>query len=99
MAEGMGLEPTGLLHLTRFPGELLSHSVNPPSRLPNITNNRVCFKWNIPTYAFKWCLLFLRILMGPGFFAAGIKDMDRSGDAGDAGLGLQIGNGLLESGL
>ena len=31
MAEDMGLEPTGLLHLTRFPGELLSHSVNPPS--------------------------------------------------------------------
>ena len=30
MAEDMGLEPTGLLHLTRFPGELLSHSVNPP---------------------------------------------------------------------
>ena len=28
----MGLEPTGLLHLTRFPGELLSHSVNPPRR-------------------------------------------------------------------
>lgn len=26
----MGLEPTGLLHLTPFPGELLSHSVNPP---------------------------------------------------------------------
>ena len=32
MAEGTGLEPAGLLHLTRFPGELLSHSVNPPSR-------------------------------------------------------------------
>ena len=31
MAESMGLEPTGLLHLTRFPGELLSHSVNPPN--------------------------------------------------------------------
>ena len=31
MAEGTGLEPAGLLHLTRFPGELLSHSVNPPS--------------------------------------------------------------------
>lgn len=31
LAEDMGLEPTGLLHLTRFPGELLSHSVNPPS--------------------------------------------------------------------
>ena len=30
MAEGTGLEPAGLLHLTRFPGELLSHSVNPP---------------------------------------------------------------------
>lgn len=30
MAEDMGLEPTGLLHLTPFPGELLSHSVNPP---------------------------------------------------------------------
>ena len=30
LAEDMGLEPTGLLHLTRFPGELLSHSVNPP---------------------------------------------------------------------
>lgn len=28
----MGLEPTGLLHLTPFPGELLSHSVNPPYR-------------------------------------------------------------------
>ena len=26
----MGLEPTRLLHPTRFPGELLSHSVNPP---------------------------------------------------------------------
>ena len=30
VAEGMGLEPTRLLHPTRFPGELLSHSVNPP---------------------------------------------------------------------
>ena len=30
LAESMGLEPTGLLHLTRFPGELLSHSVNSP---------------------------------------------------------------------
>lgn len=30
LAEGMGLEPTGLSHLTPFPGELLSHSVNPP---------------------------------------------------------------------
>ena len=30
MAEDMGLEPTRLLHPTRFPGELLSHSVNPP---------------------------------------------------------------------
>ena len=30
LAEGMGLEPTRLLHPTRFPGELLSHSVNPP---------------------------------------------------------------------
>ena len=29
MAEGMGFEPTGLLRLTRVPGELLSHSVNP----------------------------------------------------------------------
>ena len=34
LAEDMGLEPTGLLHLTRFPGELLSHSVNPPCLLP-----------------------------------------------------------------
>ena len=33
LAEDMGLEPTGLLHLTRFPGELLSHSVNPPCYL------------------------------------------------------------------
>ena len=31
MAEDTGLEPAGLLHLTRFPGELLSHSVNPPN--------------------------------------------------------------------
>ena len=30
LAESMGLEPTRLLHPTRFPGELLSHSVNPP---------------------------------------------------------------------
>lgn len=30
LAEDTGLEPAGLLHLTRFPGELLSHSVNPP---------------------------------------------------------------------
>ena len=30
VAEDTGLEPAGLLHLTRFPGELLSHSVNPP---------------------------------------------------------------------
>ena len=30
MAEDTGLEPAGLLHLTSFPGELLSHSVNPP---------------------------------------------------------------------
>ena len=29
MAEGMGFEPTGLLRLTRVPGGLLSHSVNP----------------------------------------------------------------------
>ena len=33
MAEDTGLEPAGLLHLTRFPGELLSHSVNPPQYL------------------------------------------------------------------
>ena len=32
LAEDMGLEPTGLLRLTPFPGELLSHSVNPPCR-------------------------------------------------------------------
>ena len=31
MAESMGLEPTGLLRLTRFPGGLLSHSVNSPN--------------------------------------------------------------------
>lgn len=31
LAEDTGLEPAGLLHLTRFPGELLSHSVNPPN--------------------------------------------------------------------
>lgn len=31
LAEDMGLEPTGLLHLTRIPSELLSHSVNPPN--------------------------------------------------------------------
>ena len=31
LAESMGLEPTRLLHPTRFPGELLSHSVNSPS--------------------------------------------------------------------
>ena len=30
MAESMGLEPTRLLHPTRFPGELLSRSVNSP---------------------------------------------------------------------
>ena len=99
LAEDTGLEPAGLLHLTRFPGELLSHSVNPPSRLPNITNNRVCFKWNIPTYALKRRLLLLRILMGPGFLTAGVNNVNRSGDAGDACLGLQISNGLLESGL
>ena len=29
LAEGMGFEPTGLLRLTRVPGGLLSHSVNP----------------------------------------------------------------------
>ena len=33
LAEDMGLEPTRLLHPTRFPGELLSHSVNPPCYL------------------------------------------------------------------
>ena len=33
LAEDMGLEPTRLLHPTRFPGELLSHSVNPPHRV------------------------------------------------------------------
>ena len=32
LAEDMGLEPTGLLHLTAFPMQLLSHSVNPPNR-------------------------------------------------------------------
>ena len=29
----MGLEPTRLLHPTRFPGELLSRSVNPPQQV------------------------------------------------------------------
>ena len=29
LAEGEGFEPAGLLRLTRVPGELLSHSVNP----------------------------------------------------------------------
>lgn len=33
LAEDTGLEPAGLLHLTRFPGELLSHSVNPPNSI------------------------------------------------------------------
>lgn len=33
LAEDMGLEPTGLLHLTAFPMRLLSHSVNPPSTI------------------------------------------------------------------
>ena len=32
LAEGMGLEPTRPFSPTRFPGELLSHSVNPPCR-------------------------------------------------------------------
>ena len=32
LAESKGLEPSGLLHLTRFPGELLSHSVNSPKQ-------------------------------------------------------------------
>ena len=44
MAEDTGLEPAGLLHLTRFPGELLSHSVNPPCRSYNITNLAISFK-------------------------------------------------------
>ncbi len=30
LAEDKGLEPSGPFSLTRFPGELLSHSVNPP---------------------------------------------------------------------
>ena len=33
LAEGTGLEPAGLLRLTRVPGELLSHSVNPLYRV------------------------------------------------------------------
>ena len=33
LAEDMGLEPTGPFSRTRFPGELLSHSVNPPYAL------------------------------------------------------------------
>ena len=37
LAESMGLEPTGLLHLTRFPGELLSHSVNSPNRFGTLS--------------------------------------------------------------
>ena len=44
LAEDMGLEPTRLLHPTRFPGELLSHSVNPPSRSNTITNSQRSFK-------------------------------------------------------
>ena len=44
LAEDTGLEPAGLLHLTRFPGELLSHSVNPPSRSNTITNSQRSFK-------------------------------------------------------
>ena len=39
LAEDMGLEPTGLLHLTPFPWELLSHSVNPPKAFPGILIN------------------------------------------------------------
>lgn len=41
MAEDTGLEPAGLLHLTRFPGELLSHSVNPPDTLIIIIDNLI----------------------------------------------------------
>lgn len=56
LAEDMGLEPTGLLHLTRIPSELLSHSVNPPNvcfllslraTCINLTQMVVGCKWNL----------------------------------------------------
>lgn len=56
LAEDMGLEPTGLLHLTRIPSELLSHSVNPPNvcfllslraTYINLTQMVVGCKWNL----------------------------------------------------
>ncbi len=40
LAEDTGLEPAGLLRLTRFPGELLSHSVNPPCQRNISTSDR-----------------------------------------------------------
>ena len=55
----MGLEPTRLLHPTRFPGELLSHSVNPPKQPSiNLTWGNAFFKINIPCHA----LCFLTVI-------------------------------------
>lgn len=65
LAEGMGLEPTRLLHPTRFPGELLSHSVNPPKQPSiNLTRGNAFFKINIPCHALCFlivitCTLYL----------------------------------------
>ena len=49
LAEDTGLEPAGLLHLTRFPGELLSHSVNPPHRFYIFAmRNFLGYKMSVP---------------------------------------------------
>ena len=49
LAEDMGLEPTRLLHPTRFPGELLSHSVNPPHRFYIFAmRNSLRYKMSVP---------------------------------------------------
>ena len=49
LAEDTGLEPAGLLHLTRFPGELLSHSVNPPHRFYIFAvRNSLGYKMSVP---------------------------------------------------
>ena len=56
MAEDTGLEPAGLLHLTRFPGELLSHSVNPPYLIPYLIyhKDKIFARTFIVLYELAW---------------------------------------------
>ena len=56
LAEDTGLEPAGLLHLTRFPGELLSHSVNPPYLIPYLIyhKDKIFARTFIVLYELAW---------------------------------------------